>query len=99
MAAIHAVRARPRFVIVTTGRTGSELLASLLNAHLKVVCESEILALWKRFPIQRILSRSVRPGLRGRAYQLENFDEVAELLSRTRYAGLLPTNNGVSEKR
>jgi LPS sulfotransferase NodH len=32
-----------RFVIVTSGRAGSELLGQLLNSHPKVTCESEIL--------------------------------------------------------
>lgn len=54
-----------RFVIVTVGRTGSELLVNLLDRHPRVVCEGEILALRPRFPRQYARARAARAGWHG----------------------------------
>jgi LPS sulfotransferase NodH len=58
-----------RFVIVTAGRTGSDLLADLLNSHPDVVCESEILYQRRLLPERYVAGRAARAGLLGaRAY-------------------------------
>jgi LPS sulfotransferase NodH len=57
-----------RFVIVTVGRTGSELLVSLLNSHPQIMCDGEILELRQPFPGQLVLRRALRARLRGQAY-------------------------------
>lgn len=54
-----------RFVIVTTGRAGSELLVSLLDSHPAVMCDSEILSAKRVFPSRLIDSRSALAGLLG----------------------------------
>ena len=57
--------AEPRFVIVTTGRTGSELLVSLLDSHPRIMCDSEILSIPRAFPRRFVLRRSaLRAGPR-----------------------------------
>lgn len=57
-----------RFVIVTVGRTGSELLVSLLNSHPRIMCDGEVLELRQPFPGQLVLRRALRARLRGQAY-------------------------------
>lgn len=58
-----------RFVIVTVGRSGSELLVSLLNSHPEIVCEGELLATTHASPTQFVRARAVEARLRGaRAY-------------------------------
>lgn len=54
-----------RFVIVTTGRTGSELLVSLLDSHPAIRCESEILAIRRLFPTEMVLRRSAKARFQG----------------------------------
>jgi len=41
-----------KFVITTTGRTGSNLLVELLNSHPKICCESELLVKKVFFPMR-----------------------------------------------
>lgn len=58
-----------RFVIVTPGRSGSELLADLLNSHPNIVCEAEILHDRVARPERFVAGRSAKAGLGGaRAY-------------------------------
>jgi LPS sulfotransferase NodH len=67
--AFQLVSAEPRFVIMTTGRTGSELLVSLLDSHPGIVCDSEILIARRLLPAELLVRRSVRARARGgRAY-------------------------------
>jgi len=54
-----------RFVILTTGRTGSELLASLLDSHPRIVCAGELLKEGRTFPTQYVEARAGMAGLRG----------------------------------
>jgi LPS sulfotransferase NodH len=54
-----------RFVIITAGRTGSELLVSLLDSHPRIMCDSEILFVRRAFPNQLIGSRAAVARLRG----------------------------------
>jgi LPS sulfotransferase NodH len=54
-----------RFVIVTPGRSGSELLADLLNSHPDITCEAEILQDRLVFPEQFVEGRATKAGLRG----------------------------------
>jgi len=58
-----------RFAILTNGRSGSELLVSLLDAHPQIVCDGEILAI-RRLSTQRLLeARAALAAARGaRAY-------------------------------
>lgn len=55
-------------MIVTHGRTGSELLVSLLGSHPQIVCESEILIVRRSLPAQLLLRRSALARVRGQAY-------------------------------
>ena len=55
-----------RFVILTSGRSGSELLANILDSHPAVVSEGEILQRPKRYPIAYLRGHSVRMMLRAR---------------------------------
>jgi LPS sulfotransferase NodH len=57
-----------RFVILTTARTGSELLVELLDSHPDIRCDSEILARPPRAPGRYVRSRAVQQGARARAY-------------------------------
>jgi LPS sulfotransferase NodH len=58
-----------RFLVLASARTGSELLASLLNAHPDVVCDSEILAEEVLWPRRLVEGGAVRARLKGaRAY-------------------------------
>jgi LPS sulfotransferase NodH len=52
-----------RFVIFTSGRSGSELLASLLHAHPRVHCDGEELALPRPFRAAHVRGRAVRTTL------------------------------------
>lgn len=60
--------ARPRFIILSVGRSGSELLVSLLGSHPDIVCESEILSVRRRSPWSFLLRRAASARLRGKAY-------------------------------
>lgn len=62
------VAADPRFVIVTIGRTGSELLVSLLQSHPDIMCDGEILHRPRGFPGELILRRSTMAKVHGQAY-------------------------------
>jgi hypothetical protein len=53
-----------QFVVVTAGRTGSELLVSLLDSHPLILCDSEILAERRSFPSQILKGRLAIAGLR-----------------------------------
>lgn len=66
--AFGRLAAEPRFVIVTVGRTGSELLVSLLNSHPQITCDGEILELRQPFPGLVVFSRALRARLHGHAY-------------------------------
>lgn len=66
-------------MIVTTGRTGSELLVSLLNSHPKIICESEILSVPRASPYRLVLRRSARARARGSAYGFKLVAEHARL--------------------
>jgi LPS sulfotransferase NodH len=58
-----------RFVILTPGRTGSELLVSLLDSHPQIVCDGELLATRRASPDLLIRSREALAHIRGaRAY-------------------------------
>lgn len=54
-----------RFVIVSIGRSGSELLVSLLDSHPAIRCESEILFIRRALPTAFLLSRSLAARLTG----------------------------------
>jgi hypothetical protein len=54
---------------MTSGRTGSELLVSLLDSHPEIVCEGEVLREGRTFPTQFVAARASLAGVRGaRAY-------------------------------
>ena len=55
-----------RFVILTSGRSGSELLANVLDSHPAVVSEGEILQRRKRYPSAYLRGHSLRMMLRAR---------------------------------
>lgn len=55
-----------RFVIITSGRSGSELLVSLLDSHPAVVCEGEILQRPRRHPGAYLRGHALRMTLRAR---------------------------------
>lgn len=58
-----------RFLILTSGRSGSDLLVSLLDSHPQLMCESEVLMARRAFPHQLVRSREALAGLRrARAY-------------------------------
>lgn len=78
-AAFRLMAAEPRFVIVTTGRTGSELLVSLLDSHPRIVCDSEILSIPRAYPRRLVLRRSARARARGCAYGFKLVAEHARL--------------------
>jgi LPS sulfotransferase NodH len=79
--AFRATAADPRFVIVTTGRTGSELLVSLLDAHPRITCDSEILSIPRAYPGRFVLRRSALARARGCAYGFKLIAEHARLQS------------------
>lgn len=63
-AALGAVLGLPtRFVIFTSGRSGSELLASLLDSHPRVHCDGEVLAIPRQFRAAFVRGRAVRATL------------------------------------
>jgi hypothetical protein len=73
-----------RFLVLCTSRTGSELLVSLLNAHPRIVCDSEILGHEVLFPRRFIEGRAVRARRDGaRAYgfklQVNQLQDVQRL--------------------
>jgi LPS sulfotransferase NodH len=63
-----------RFLIVTSGRTGSELLVSLLNSHPQIVCEGELLQS-KHISPERLVGgrveRARRLGSRAYGFKLQ----------------------------
>lgn len=79
--AFRLLAADPRFVIVTTGRTGSELLVSLLDSHPRIACDSEILSIPRAYPRRLVLRRSAQARARGRAYGFKLIAEHARLQS------------------
>jgi LPS sulfotransferase NodH len=54
-----------QFVILTAGRTGSELLVELLDSHPQIMCDSEILGAHRALPNQLIGRRAALAKLRG----------------------------------
>ena len=87
--AFRLAGAEPRFVIVTAGRTGSELLVSLLTSHPTIVCEGEIMSIPRAFPSASLLRRSAAARLRGRAYGFKLLPDQARLQFRADPAGYL----------
>jgi LPS sulfotransferase NodH len=77
--AFRTLGAQPRFVIVSHGRAGSELLVSLLNSHPRIVCDSEILNVRRVLPAEMLLRRSARARLSGRAYGFKLLGHHAKL--------------------
>lgn len=78
--AFQVLGAQPRFVIVSHGRAGSELLVSLLNSHPRVVCQSEILNVRRILPAEMLLRRSAWARLWGnRAYGFKLLGHHAKL--------------------
>jgi LPS sulfotransferase NodH len=65
--ALAAPLAKParRFVILTTGRTGSELLVSLLDSHPRITCDGELFAAHLRLPRLYVAARAASAGLHG----------------------------------
>jgi LPS sulfotransferase NodH len=58
-----------RFLILTSGRSGSDLLVSLLDSHPQLMCDGEVLMSRRAFPEQLVRSREALAGLRrARAY-------------------------------
>jgi len=64
-----------QFCIVTTMRTGSELLVDLLNSHEKIRCEGEIMTARPVFPLVLVRGRVRRAKYRG--YQAYGFKIVS----------------------
>jgi LPS sulfotransferase NodH len=61
-----------RFVIVTFGRTGSELLTSLLSSHSRIICDGEVLSKKRMNPDRLLAGRAARSLHHGRsAYGLK----------------------------
>ncbi|HEX3425202.1 MAG TPA: hypothetical protein VHT30_03665 [Acidimicrobiales bacterium] len=54
-----------RFVIVTPGRSGSELLTDLLNSHPSITCDAEILRERMAWPQQFVAGRAAKAALAG----------------------------------
>jgi hypothetical protein len=54
-----------RFMVLSTPRTGSELLVLLLDAHPKIKCDSQILAQEVLFPRSFVEGRAVRARFEG----------------------------------
>lgn len=54
-----------KFVIVTVGRTGSELLVDLLDSHPHITCRGELLGERPRFPQLYVKAQAATAGLRG----------------------------------
>jgi LPS sulfotransferase NodH len=68
-----------RFVIFCPGRTGSELLVSLLDAHPDIRCESELLRETRLYPRRFLRGRAVRGG-GGRAVSAWGFKLIDQQL-------------------
>jgi LPS sulfotransferase NodH len=83
------IGAEPRFVIVTAGRTGSELLVSLLSSHPKIVCEGEIMSIRRFIPSAFLLRRGAMARLSGRAYGFKLLPDQARLQFRADPAGYI----------
>jgi LPS sulfotransferase NodH len=58
--AVSRSSGRPRFMILTSGRSGSELLVTLLNSHPQIACDGELLLEHHRWPEQFIEGRAAR---------------------------------------
>lgn len=56
-----------RFLIVTSGRTGSELLTSLLGSHPQVLCDTELLSEKRRDPERFLAGRIAQAKRLGKA--------------------------------
>lgn len=72
-----------RFVIFAQGRSGSTLLADLLNSHPQVYCADEILTWKRRDPTRYALACSVGHhgdtyGFKVKIYQLTEAQEIAD---------------------
>ena len=77
-------------MIVSIGRSGSELLVSLLDSHPKIRCESEILFMRRVFPTGFLLQRSVTARLTGaHAYGFKLLTHHAGLQDHADPAGYL----------
>jgi LPS sulfotransferase NodH len=59
-------RATSRFIIVTSGRAGSELLVSLLRAHPQFSCDGEILNTKRQWPDRFVDGRAARAAAQGK---------------------------------
>ncbi|HEX3541944.1 MAG TPA: SEC-C metal-binding domain-containing protein [Acidimicrobiales bacterium] len=59
------LQAPRRFVIVTAGRSGSELLTDLLNSHPDIVCDAEILHDRVALPERFVAGRAAKAGIGG----------------------------------
>jgi LPS sulfotransferase NodH len=55
-----------RFIIVTSGRAGSELLVSLLHAHPEFSCDGEILNTKRQWPDRFLDGRAARAAAQGK---------------------------------
>lgn len=54
-----------RFVIVTIGRTGSELLSQSLDSHPEIVCDGEIMNRLPRYPRLQVAAAAARARAKG----------------------------------
>jgi LPS sulfotransferase NodH len=73
-----------RFLIMTSGRSGSELLVSLLDSHPQIACDGEILARKRLSPTRFVAGRAARAQRQGMsAYGLkvqpQHLHEVQQL--------------------
>jgi hypothetical protein len=73
-----------RLLIMTSGRTGSELLVSLLASHPHISCDAELLGVYRRWPDRFLAGREVRAHQRGAlAYgikvQPHHLDDVQDM--------------------
>jgi LPS sulfotransferase NodH len=85
-------RAAVRFCILTAGRSGSELLVHLLDAHPAIRCEGEVLRDWHDFPF--LFARGRLRGARYRGFGAWGFKinqrYLTEEFGRTNPKGGLP---------
>jgi LPS sulfotransferase NodH len=58
--------ATSRFIIITSGRTGSELLVSLLHSHPQFSCDGEILNTRRQWPDRFLAGRAARAAAQGK---------------------------------
>lgn len=85
-----------RFLILSPGRAGSELLVDLLDSQPGVRCDSEILSQDVRWPVQWTRAHAARAGLRGhRAYGFKLLvGQLQQVGRRQDRAGLVRTLAG-----